>query len=263
MFKLLAIDIDDTLVSKARDVSSVNKRAIKNACDAGCYVTLATGRGFLGSSPIWKQLCLSGLIINYGGAMINDISTGKPFMVTELDGDVVIEILNVAESMGLHAHLYQEDEIVYERKHLYPTVYAEKLKLPSRIEPSIRSMQWKNVPKVLIITEPHRVKTLLPFFEKRFEGRAAVSASSPGFIEFNKPGASKGSALAILAQHIGVDQSDTIAIGDNTLDADMILWAGLGACVEDGNEDVKAIADVITPTCADNGVAWLINKFIL
>ncbi len=262
-YKLLAIDIDDTLVADSKPVSSVNKRAIDNARAAGCCVVLATGRGFLASTPVWKQLGMDGLIINYGGAMINDIKTDKPFMVTELDGDVVTEILELADSMGLHAHIYQGDEIVYEKDCVYPTMYTRKLKLPWRIEPNIRKMAWRNVPKVLIMTEPPRVAELLPFFAAHFKGRAAVSASSPGFIEFNRIGASKGNALRLLAEHIGAPQEQTAAIGDNTLDMEMIAWAGLGVCVADGNEAVKAIADVIAPPCRDNAVAWLINKYIL
>jgi len=263
-YKLLAIDIDDTLLPRMGSISQRNIDAIHSAEAAGIYVTLATGRGFLGSTPVWKLLGMDErLIINYGGAMINDTSTGKPFMVTELESSVVTEVIDTAEQMGLHAHLYQGDGIVYEHEHEYGRLYAEHLNLPSRIEPNIRSITWHNVPKVLIITEPERVPELLPFFRKRMEGRCAVSASSPGFIEFNKIGASKGSALELLAEHLGISQSETAAVGDNTLDSEMISWAGLGACVAGGNEEVKAVSNVIVPSCAEDGVAYFIERCLL
>lgn len=262
-YKLLAMDIDDTLLPRGGVISEANKKAIKAAEEAGVYVTIATGRGFLGSKKVWSELGLKRLIINYGGAMINDSATGKPFFVTELEPDTVRYIMDLADELDLHAHLYQGDEIVYEKEHVYGTLYSEALSLPKRIEPAIRSIEWRNVPKVLIITEPERVEGLLPYFSEKLKGLAAVSASSPGFIEFNKIGASKGTALELLANHLGISREETAAIGDNTLDLEMIKWAGLGCCVEDGNELCKAFARVIAPACRDDGVKWFIDNFIL
>ncbi len=262
-YKLLALDIDDTILPRNGVISERTKRAVKMAEDAGVYVTLATGRGFYGSSMVWKELKLDRLIINYGGAVINDAKTGKPFMVTELESSTVTEILELATALDLHVHLYQGDEIVYEHEHEYGRRYSEHLGLPARIEPNIRNMVWKNVPKVLIITEPERVPDLLPYFAEKLRGKAAVSGSSPGFIEFNKIGANKGTALKILADHLGIKQSETAAVGDNTLDVDMIEWAGLGCCVEDGNPLVKEKADLIIPKCAEDGVAYLIENYLL
>ncbi|MBO4848787.1 MAG: excinuclease ABC subunit UvrC [Clostridia bacterium] len=262
-YKLLAIDIDDTLLPRNGRISARNKRAIKAAEDAGIYVTLATGRGYHGCSAVREELGIERLIINYGGALISDPVSGKPFMTTELDSAVVTEIMDLAGGLGLHVHLYQGDEIVYEHEHEYGRLYSEHLGLPARIEPNVRKMIWHNVPKVLVITEPERVPDLLPYFTEKLKGKAAVSASSPGFIEFNKIGASKGSALKMLAEHLGIGQSETAAIGDNTLDKEMIEWAGLGCCVADGNEEVKAAADVIAPGCADDGVAFFIENYLL
>ncbi|MBO6061878.1 MAG: Cof-type HAD-IIB family hydrolase, partial [Clostridia bacterium] len=262
-YKLLAIDIDDTLVPRLGSISNEDKAAIKRAEEAGVYVTLATGRGYHGSSMVREELGIKRLTINYGGALIMDAATDKPFYVTELESDTVVEILSLAEELGLHAHLYQGDEIVCEREHPYAAAYAEHLGIPARIEPNIRRMKWRNVPKVLIITEPERVSELLPYFREKLGERATVSASSPGFIEFNKTGASKGSALAILAKALGVERSETAAIGDNTLDKEMIEWAGLGCCVGDGNEEVMAAADVIGPGCRESAVAWFIDNLIL
>ena len=262
-YKLLAIDIDDTLLPRLGSISSADKEAIARAREAGVYVTVATGRGFHGSKKVLDELGLDGLTVNYGGALIMDAGSQKPFYVTELESSVVVEILGLAEELHLHAHLYQGDEIVCEREHPYASAYAEHLGIPARIDPDVRNKVWHGVPKVLVITEPERVAELLPYFREKLQGKAAVFASSPGFIEFNKIGASKGSALEILAKHLGVDQSETAAIGDNTLDQEMIEWAGLGCCVGDGNELVKAKADVIAPPCRESAVAWFINNHIL
>lgn len=262
-YKLLALDIDDTILPRLGVISERTKLAVRRAREAGVIVTIATGRGYHGSSSVLRELDVDGLVINYGGAVINDAKTGEPFFVTELESSVVTEILELSESLGLHVHLYQGDEIVYEREHEYGRAYSEHLGLPARIEPNVRRMVWRNVPKVLVITEPERVEGLLPFFREKLAGKAAVSASSPGFIEFNRIGASKGSALKLLAEHYGFAREETAAVGDNTLDLEMIEWAGLGCCVADGNDEVKAAADVIAPPCREDGAAWFIEEYIL
>ncbi|MBR0136300.1 MAG: ROK family protein [Clostridia bacterium] len=261
--KLLVLDIDDTLVFKAGPVSDENLAAITAARKAGVYVTLATGRGYYGSSRVVKQLGLDTYVINYGGAMITDSRTGKPIFTTELDNTYVQEIMALAGDMGLHVHLYQGDCIIYERPHEYADLYCAALNLPHRLDPDLRSKTWKNVPKVLIITEPERVPELLPFFKNHFEGRVAVSGSSPGFIEFNRIGANKGTAVEHLAGLLGIDREEVCAAGDNTLDYEMIEYAGLGVVVENGNEQLKKIANLIVPSCTENGVAYLINNYIL
>ena len=262
-YKLLVMDIDDTLVYNSGRVSDANLNAINRAREAGVYVTLATGRGYYASSHVWKQLGLSTYIINYGGAVIMDSASDKPVFVTALDNAYVQEILRMADELGLHAHIYQGDRIIYEKPHEYGIQYTRTLNLPYTIDPDIRNKYWEDVPKVLIITENERVGELLPMFAKHFENRVYVSASSPGFIEFNQLGANKGTAAAMLAERLGISREETVAIGDNTLDFEMIKWAGLGAVVENGNEKLKAIADVITPSCKDDGVAWLIDNYIL
>ncbi len=261
--KLLALDIDDTLVHRAGKVSERNLAAIAEARKAGVYVTLATGRGYFGSSRVVKELGLDTYIVNYGGAMINDAKTGLPVFTTELENELVQEIMAMAEEMGLHSHLYQGDGVVCAKPHPYVNKYVSLLDLPFEVDPELKNKAWKNVPKVLVITEPERVQSLLPIFEKHFEGRVCVSASSPGFIEFNRLGANKGSALAWIADKLGIARSEVAAMGDNTLDYEMIEYAGIGAVVENGNELLKAIADVIVPSCTEDGVAYFIENHIL
>lgn len=261
--KLLVMDIDDTLVYHSGPVSEGNMRAIKAAQNAGVYITLATGRGYFGSSRVVHQLGLNTYVINYGGAMINDAKTEQPIFTTELDNAYVQEILAMADDMNLHAHLYQGDCIVYGKPHHYADMYVSALNLPHKLEPNIRNIEWHNVPKVLIITEAERVDELLPIFKKHFDGRVAVSASSPGFIEFNRLGENKGAAVAKLAALLGVKREEVACIGDNTLDYEMIEYAGLSAVVENGNPMLKQIADVIVPACTEDGAAYFIENYVL
>jgi Cof subfamily protein (haloacid dehalogenase superfamily) len=262
-FKIFAMDIDDTLLSGISKISERNLSAVRRAQSAGVFVTIATGRNPLGSKNIWEALGIRGPIINFGGAMITDTRTGEVLHTTSVENEQVQEILEIAKDLSLHAQIYQKSGIVYEKESDYAISYADALGIPRTIDPDIRKKRWQNVPKVLMFAEPERAKKLIPELQKHFEGRIKVSASKPTFIEFNHISSNKGTALEKLAGLMGAVQNETSAIGDNTLDEEMIAWAGLGAAVGNAQPGIKAIADVITPDCDKDGVAWLIDHYLL
>lgn len=263
MYKILVMDIDNTLTNQPHTVPERNLEAVRRARDAGVFVTVATGRGHKGASPIIQALDLEGPVICYGGAIIVDAVSAAPVFLSQIDNTLVQELLALAADMNVHAHLYQGDGIVCAQDDVYTRMYTTRLGLPVAIDPGIRNKTWQNVPKVLWMDKPERARELIPGLQARFEGRLKVSGSSPGFIEFNMLGVDKGTGVMRLAEHMGVAQREVAAIGDNTLDAEMLLWAGLGAAVADAQPEILAIADVVTPACADCGVAWFIDEYIL
>ena len=93
-------------------------------------------------------------------------------------------------------------------------------------------------------------------------GKNHYGTPSKGFIEFNNPDSHKGAGLEWVAGYLGIAQKDTVAVGDNSLDLEMIRWAGLGCAVDNGKPEVKEAADLVIPSCADFGVARLIECII-
>lgn len=263
MYQLLVLDIDDTLTLSPYDVPAENLAAIRRAQAAGIYVTIATGRGYLGSAAIRKAIGMQGPVINYGGAVIHDTRTDAPIFQTALPPALVRELLLLGRELGVHAHIYQGDGIVYEKENPAADAYHRFLNLPYAIDPEVCEKQWGTVPKVLFIAEPAYAEELIPVLAKRYAGRAKVSGSKSGFIEFNDPDAHKGSATAWVASYLGIPQNEVAAVGDNLLDLEMIEWAGLGAAVANAHDAVLAAADCVVPACAENGVAWLIDHVIL
>ncbi len=264
MYKLLVLDIDDTLaISGAKEVPPRNLAAIDRARKAGIYVTVATGRGYFASSYIWKQLNIQGPVINYGGAIIMDTRTGQPIYTTSIPEDLILELLNRAAELGIYAQIYQGDSVIYEKEDPYGIAYCARLNLPHQLDPELRKKHWAGTPKVLFITDDARAKALIPVFQKEYAGRLKVSGSSQGFIEFNHPAAHKGSAMAKIAEYFGIPQEETVAVGDNSLDAEMIQWAGLGCAVGNAQEDIKQIADLVLPDCKDMAIEYLIDQVLL
>ncbi len=263
MYRLLVLDIDDTLTLSPYEIPKENLAAIRRAQAAGVYVTVATGRGYLGSAAIRKAIGMQGPVINYGGAVIHDTRTDETIFQTALPPALVQELLLLGKELNVHAHLYQGDGIVYEKANPAADAYHGFLNLPYTIDPDICKKAWHNVPKVLFIAEPAYAEELIPVLAERYAGRAKVSGSKAGFIEFNDPNAHKGAATAWVANYLGIPQCEVAAAGDNLLDLEMIEWAGLGAAVANGHGAVLAAADCIVPSCAENGVAWMIDHLIL
>ena len=262
MYKLLVLDIDETITHQPTAAPDEVVDAVNRAREAGIRVTLATGRGYFGSSMIVKQLNITEPVINYGGAIVSDPKDGSLIYSTEIAPELVVDVLETAGKLGVHAHIYQGDTIIGEEQDDYMLTYCKRLNLPMEHDPDIRKKRWQNVPKVLMMTTEEHAIELRPTLQQQYEGRLKVSGSSSGFIEFNHLSAHKGSGLAWVAEHLGIKQPETVAVGDNSLALEMIQWAGLGCAVANGKEDVKAAADMVIPSCSENGVVYLIDRLI-
>lgn len=262
MYKLLALDIDDTITLEPTQAPEKIVQAVDRARAAGIRVTLATGRGYFASSMIIRQLKICEPVINYGGAIVSDPFDGSMVYSTEIAPELVTDVLDTAKKLGVHAHIYQGDTVIGESKNQYMEAYCSRLSLPNRYDSDIMGRKWSNVPKVLMMTTEEHAAELRPALQEKYRGRLKVSGSSKGFIEFNHPSAHKGSGLAHVAERLGISREETVAVGDNSLDMEMIQWAGLGCAVANGLETVKAAADLVIPSCAEYGVAQLIDGLI-
>ena len=116
---------------------------------------------------------------------------------------------------------------------------------------------------MLIYAPPEQEETFKRIVTKQLPKHLHALGSKPGFIEIGDIGVTKGTALKALSEKLGIDRAQTSAIGDNTLDQDMIEWAGIGCCVKNGKESVQAVADMILPAQAEEGVAWFIERYVL
>jgi len=261
--KLLALDIDGTLTNQLHTISPRNIAAIQRAKEAGIVVTLATGRGCIATKPIWQQADLHGASIQYGGAMIVDIDSGRIEKLHALEPAVIRDVLNFAAEQDVPAQIYVDETVILEQINPSSKGYIGRHNLPFVIDPDIRKKDFFNVPKILAFAGNGREEALFETFRVRFDKVAQVSRSNAVFIEINCLGVTKATALEELSGQLGIDRSEVCAIGDNFLDREMIEWAGLGVCMEDGAEEVKAIADRIIPRCDEDGVAYFIEHHLL
>lgn len=253
--KLLALDIDDTLVSTGKLPSERLKHAIRLAEKNGVTVVLATGRGFLGSKKIRESLSVYGPLIHYGGAVVSDGRTGEHLFVNYLRPEDVITAFAIADAFGIHAQIYEEDTVIFRKANAFTERYTGVLNIPFLVDPNLLYRPLDNIPKVLFAVDPAREAELFQEIRALLPRHLSVLCSKPGFIEIGSVSSTKGSALKKVAAMLGVPREEVTAIGDNTLDLDMIEWAGTGVCVANGNALVKDKADLVIGSCDDDGVA--------
>lgn len=253
--KLLALDIDDTLVSTGKLPSERLKHAIRLAEQNGVTVVLATGRGFLGSKKIRESLSVCGPLIHYGGAVVSDGRTGEHLFVNYLRPEDVITAFAIADAFGIHAQIYEEDTVIFRKANAFTERYTGVLNIPFLVDPNLLYRPLDNIPKVLFAVDPAREAELFQEIRALLPRHLSVLCSKPGFIEIGSVSSTKGSALKKVAAMLGVPREEVTAIGDNTLDLDMIEWAGTGVCVANANPLVKEKADLVIGSCDDDGVA--------
>ena len=186
MYRLIALDIDDTITLNPRVVPNEIIEAVRKAKEHGIHVTVATGRGWWGSKLIIDQLDITDPVINYGGAMVNEPRTGRALHSHEIPPELVTEVLGEAKTLGIHAHIYQGDKVIAEEPNPYVEGYAEKLDLPCEYDPDIMKKTWYNVPKVLMMTTDEKAQRLIPDFQKKYAGKLKVSGSSKGIKSYEK-----------------------------------------------------------------------------
>ncbi len=261
--KLIALDIDGTITNQAETVSERNRRAIKQAEEAGVIVTLATGRGVTATRPIWRTLDLHGPSIQYGGALTVDIATERIINLREVAPEIIKEVFAYSEEISINVQIYLNEIVICEKKNPFTEHYVKRHGMKFEVDPDVRNKMYHNVPKMLAIVEHERQQEVFEMYRDRFHGIAQVSRSSPGFIEINELGVTKATALEALCNMHGIARENVAALGDNLLDYDMIKWAGTGGCVADGAEALKEAADLIIPTCDEDGAAYFIEQYVL
>ncbi len=260
-YQLLALDIDGTLLNSEGKITPAVREAIRKAVDKGCHVMLATGRFYKGMIKIQQELGLTVPCMVYGGAQIVD--NGKRLYEVAIDPETTYEFMQWANEQNLYVQTYVGDNYFYEKHTPYSDLYAKGIGLEGEEMPGMTSRHDLSSPKILGIDEPARIRELQDLGREKFKGRLQISISKPRYLEVTNPQVDKGKALEFLCEHYGLQPENCIAMGDGTIDAPMIEFAGLGVAMENADDQTKSFANLICPCNDEDGVAWVINTYIL
>ena len=262
--RLLAIDLDGTLVNHDLEMNPRDVAAVKAASAAGVRVVLATGRMFKSSMRYAEPLGLTGPIINYQGAVVRDISTGEIWYRCELAVDVQRRVLALAEPKDWHVNAYVDEVVYTARPRPEADLYAKVAMVPYEVVGPLSKWVHKPATKLVLVTlDPNEVPARMAELTAWVGEAGRVTRSLDWFVEVVDPRVSKSSALSIVAKRLGIDQAEVCAIGDNLNDEDMVSWAGLGVAMGNAPDALKSRAKYVTAPIQQAGVAEAIERFII
>jgi hypothetical protein len=265
LYRLLALDLDGTLVDEGRPLLPHVIEALQQVAKKGITVAIVTGRMHRAALPYAKALNLSIPLISYQGAMVRHTVTDEIIYHQPLPFALAREFISEIQKCDYHINLYLNDNLYVAKA--TPEVKAYEFITGVTAEIVGNLLQFiddKQEPptKVLAITDAKIAPELYAEMHARFNPDLYITRSYATFTEALNPLCSKGKALAELAKSMGISAKETIAIGDNLNDLPMIEWAGLGVAVANADKALKPHADYITEKRVSDGVLEVIEKFL-
>ncbi len=260
-YKLIALDLDDTLLDSKKQVSAVNRDALRKAQEKGVRIVLASGRAYPGVAPFKKELNIDDYVISCGGAQVVAPDETVIFS-TYLPAEITKQAMNWAKSKGIHFQVYMDDGFHYLEQTDESDYYERVCNYTGITTPDLLKREPILAAKVLIVDSNENLELHRKELEAMFPNMS-IKKSQDYFLEVLNPQATKGSALEFLAKKLGIEQQQLIAIGDSEIDESMIHYAGLGIAMENATPACKKAANYIAESCEDDGVAKAIQKYIL
>lgn len=259
--KLIASDMDDTLLSSEHKISATNKAAIKRAIDAGKIFLIATGRLFKGAVPFAKDLGLDIPMITYNGALVKGSMSGKVYYEHKMKIETAQKVLDYCKKHGYYVQFYSgSDDILVEKITDYSIMYSKIIGTP--ITPVGEDFYTaKEAPfKMLLVVEGDVFEQRWQEIEKEFAGLLDVTSSKTNFLELMEPGVNKWEAVKSVAASYGVKPEEVLCMGDSNNDIPMVKNAGCGVAVANAKARVKACAKYVTTRTNDeDAVAEVID----
>ncbi len=275
-FRLVALDLDGTLLDRRGEISAHDAAALAQFARRGGLVVLASGRMTDRIRPFYHVLGVDGPVISYNGALAREREAeGAGAIFQEpLPACFADELIDYTQrerfllNYYLDERLYAVDDPELRR---FADLYSEQTGSGDHFVPDLRRFHGGRPTKCLIVTEPtdpdnpdprHRDE-LHEQWSRRLGSQVTVMRTNPEYLEFFSPAAGKGNALAAVARHYGIAQSQTVAFGDNFNDVSMLQWAGCGVAVANANDDTKAAADWVSPRTNDeSAVADALERLV-
>jgi Cof subfamily protein (haloacid dehalogenase superfamily) len=259
--KLIVLDLDGTILQEDMTISPRVRQTLSAAMAQGIRVTLASGRGYPSMRRWAHTLGIATPIICYQGAVITDVTTQQAIYERTFPVSLVPELRDFARQRDLSLTLYEDGCIYVENKRESDAFYDKWFGLPFRIVPDLATAVVRAPAKFLIIGQGPDLDALRPEVEHCFGTRMQIMRSYTYFLEGLPLGADKGTALAWLAERLGIRREETLALGDSGNDTAMVAWAGVGVAMGNATDEVKQVAQYVAPTIFEDGAAEAIERF--
>ena len=265
--KLVAVDIDGTLVNNKREITPQVFEAVQDAKEAGVKVVIATGRPIAGVAQLLDDLKLretGNYVVTFNGALVQDTETGEDLLKDTLTYDDYLDIEHLSRKLGVHMHAITKEGIFTANRDIGKyTVHESQLVNMPIFYRTPDEMKGKEIVKTMFIDEPEFLDQVIAQIPEEFHQRFTLVKSAPFYLEILQKTANKGTAITHLAEKLGYTKDQTMAIGDQENDRAMLEVVGHPVVMENGTDELKKIAKYITKSNEESGVAHALREWVL
>nr|WP_294779843.1 Cof-type HAD-IIB family hydrolase [uncultured Flavobacterium sp.] len=264
-YKMIVLDMDDTLLTDDHKISDINKKAILAAQAKGVYVVLASGRPTIAMIEYAKELEMDvndSYMISFNGAIITKLKENLDFFEQKLTVEQIHDLYDYSVKMKTDIITYLDNEIISETDSEYIEIEKEITKMAHRKVANFKEYVNRPSVKCILLQDPAYLKTVEKDLKETMP-HLSVAMSKPFFLEAAQQGIDKAASLSLLAEKLGIHQSEIIAVGNAGNDLTMIEYAGLGVWVDNVTPELRDKADLIVSSNNNDGVAEVITRYIL
>jgi Cof subfamily protein (haloacid dehalogenase superfamily) len=264
-YKMIVVDMDDTLLTDDHIISEENKEMIFKAQEMGVYVVLASGRPTSAMTAYAKELKMdyyNSFMISFNGSTITDLKEDKVLFEHALTKEQIHSLYDFSQQNNTHIITYLGEQIISERHSEYIDIESTITGLELLIVPSFKDAVTTSAVKCLLLEEPSYLKSVEAVLKNAMPD-LSVCMSKPFFLEAAPNGIDKAAAIQVLAEKLNIHQSEIIAIGNAGNDLTMVQYAGLGVWVDNVDAELREFGDVIVASNNNHGVAEVIKRYIL
>jgi len=262
-YKLVAVDIDGTLVGEDLVIRDNTRRALHQCVRQGVTVTLATGRMFQSTRPYAQKLGLDVPLITYNGALVKDSGTGEIYHHRTVPLALAREVIRLCKEMDLMLHTYVDDEYYVEEFNDWSRKYEEIAGVTAHAVGDLEDFLTREPTKFIISEVPEKLDKYWDVLRERLTPQLYLTRSRPIFLEILHPAVSKVEGLKVLGDRLGIGLAEMMAVGDSYNDVEMLRAVGLGVAMGNAPPDVQAQADWVTAGIEDEGLVVALEKYIL
>lgn len=263
MIKMIATDIDGTILKYNFEFNPEIKDCIKRLDESGIKVILVTGRMYSATTYIAEELGLKNPLICYQGGLVkcND-GSNEILYEKNLDPDIAKQIIKWAKENDVHLNLYMEDELFVEKDDAIVRRYTGERSTGFKVK-SFEDIDLHRINKLLAIDfqNHERVTEWENYLLKNYDNVYVVK-SMPCFCEISHPEATKSSAVEFLTDYYGFKKEEVLTIGDQNNDIELLKAGGIKIAMGNATDELKQVADYVTDTVNNNGFVKAIDKFV-
>jgi Cof subfamily protein (haloacid dehalogenase superfamily) len=265
MYRLLAFDLDQTLIGNDLTISPRVQQAVAQAIARGVYVTIITGREAAVTSRFARQLDLNTPIVCAQGGCIYDFRSEQILHDERLPAEILPKVVQAAEEYGWNLSFESFDKMYLLHNSNHPQEFLDLLPAEhmARVDDLLAALT--ELPRKLLVTlnHPNDRQRILDEMRAALGDSIHIVPTHALLVEGLPCGVDKGRGLAWLAEYFHIPQAEVMAVGDNDNDIPMIEWAGMGVAMGHASPGALAVADWVAPDQEHDGAAVAIEKYIL